>query len=272
MSSNTLRTLRPLVHCITNYVTVNDCANALLAIGASPVMADDRAEVAAITRLAGALVLNIGTLNRRTIQSMHLSLKAAHVANIPIVLDPVGAGASSLRTRTALSLITCRRPTVIRGNLSEIGALLAGGGKTRGVDAAPEDLGVDATSRAEGAAKLLATRTGSIVAITGQTDVVSDGTSVIRIYNGHPLMPTVTGTGCMATAITGAFCATAAAEGSSFLEAAATALVLTGLAGERAARRAQGSGPASFRTAFLDELSLIDDQILEKDGRIDTAH
>ncbi len=271
MSITDVRSHRPLVHCITNYVTVNDCANALLAIGAAPVMADDYAEVADITQLSGALVLNIGTLNARTIRSMLRSGRAARTKGIPVILDPVGAGASALRTRTAQKIIKIVKPSVIRGNLSEIGALLSGNAKTRGVDAAAEDTGSDATRRAEEAGRQLARHTGAIVAITGKTDVVSDGNRIIRIHNGHSLMPTVTGTGCMATAITAAFCSAAQAEGKPLIDAVALALALTGLAGERAALRLPHGGSASFRTAFIDELSLIDDRILEREGRLDTA-
>lgn len=257
-----VRETNPLVHCITNYVTVNDCANALLAVGASPVMADDRAEVAEITSIAQALLLNIGTLNRRTIASMKRAAKTANTQGIPIILDPVGAGASKLRTRTAQSLVRLARPALIRGNASEIAALHAGSGNTRGVDAAEADQGDDAFSRTLATAKALAVQSGAVVAVTGSTDIITDGKRVLTIRNGHPILSRITGSGCMLSCLCAAFCA---ADPKRILEASTAAVAAMGLCGERAAAGTAGAGTAvtetavtgtaTFRTALIDRLS-----------------
>lgn len=252
-----VREKRPLVHCVTNAVTVNDCANALLAVGASPVMADDSGEAAEIAALANAVVLNIGTLNAATIPSMFLAGKSAASLGRPVVLDPVGAGASRLRTETALRLVGEISFAVIRGNASEIKTLCAGSGTTRGVDADERDAsGLEALSAMAGG---LARKTGAVVAVTGPTDVLSDGQRFAAVRNGHPLMSRITGSGCMLSAVIGGFCG---ASPERRFEAVAAALCSLGLAGERAAQRAEGLGTASFRTALIDSLSLMDDATL----------
>ncbi len=256
-----VRDKKPLVHSLTNTVTVNDCANALLAVGASPVMADDIGEAADIAALADAVMINIGTLNARTIQSMLAAGKKAVSLGRPAVLDPVGAGASRLRTETALELIRQIPFSVVRGNVSEIKAVLAGSGTTRGVDADERDLVSDGLDGAVAAARALACRTGAVVAVTGPTDIVSDGSRVFAIHNGHPLLSRITGSGCMLSALTGAFCG--ASPGKVF-EAAAAALCTMGLAGEQAAERTlrESAGTGSFRTYLIDSLSLMDETAL----------
>lgn len=254
-----VREKRPLVHCITNTVTVNDCANALLAVGAAPVMADDSGEAAEIAALANAVVLNIGTLNAVTIPSMFLAGKSAAALGRPVVLDPVGAGASRLRTETALRLVGEIPFAVIRGNASEIKTLCAGSGTTRGVDADERDLdagGLEALSAMAGG---LARKTGAVVAVTGPTDILSDGKRFVAVRNGHPLMSRITGSGCMLSAVIGGFCG---ASPERLFEAVAAALCTLGLAGERAAQRAESLGTGSFRTALIDSLSLMDDAAL----------
>ncbi len=268
--ADSVRATRPLVHCITNYVTVNDCANAILAVGGSPVMADDPREVAEIVAIANALVVNIGTLNSRTIRSMRLACKEAARLGKPIVLDPVGAGASRLRTATAREFAERYPLAAIRGNASEIGALLGEKGRTRGVDAAVEDLpgtGGETASAAETAAKRLSRRTGAVVVSTGAVDTVASGESVIRISNGHPAMASITGSGCMLTAIVGAFCG---ANPKDPFNSVAAAVALMGLAGEVAARDSTQSGArasavararigtGSFRVKLIDALSSAD--------------
>ncbi|HEX3047789.1 MAG TPA: hydroxyethylthiazole kinase [Bacillota bacterium] len=265
-----VREKRPLVHHITNYVTVNDCANVTLACGAAPVMADDIGEVREIVNIASALVINIGTLNQRTIESMLAAGEAANQKGIPVILDPVGAGATSLRTRTALRLIEEFKPTVIRGNISEIKAISGHGGKTRGVDADAGD-SIDAGSL-EPMKKLaleIAAKTGSIIAITGQTDLITDGKRIALIKNGHPLMAQVTGTGCMCTSLIGSFCG--ASE--DFLAATAAAVMVMGLAGELAFESVEnhGLGCGSYRTLIIDAISSMTSAQLRKDGRIDFA-
>jgi hydroxyethylthiazole kinase len=237
-----LRETRPLVHHITNFVVMNDTANVTLLIGASPVMAHAIEEVEEMVSLAGALVLNPGTLQSDWIEAMILAGRCARERGIPVVLDPVGAGATTFRTRTNQRLLEEVRPTIVRGNAGEIGALSGVGGEVRGVDS------VVGLSEPEQAVRHVARQWGGVVAITGVRDLVSDGERLLAVDNGHEWLTTLTGTGCMATAIVGAF---AAAEPDPLL-AAAAGLAGFGLAAERAAR--ETTGPGSFKTAIFDEL------------------
>ncbi len=232
----------PLVHSITNYVVMNNTANALLAIGASPVMAHWVAEMEEMTAIAGALVINIGTLDDQWIEGMIAAGVAASKRGTPIVLDPVGAGATSQRTATALRIIDECKPTIIRGNGSEIMALVDASVKSKGVDSSA------ASSDALGAAKVLAASSGAVVVISGPTDYITDGQRVETISNGNPIMTSVTGMGCTATAMVGAF----AAVNPNPMEAALHAMAVMGIAGQRAAAYSKGSG--SMQLNFLDEL------------------
>lgn len=232
----------PLVHSITNYVVMNNTANALLAIGASPVMAHWVAEMEEMTAIAGALVINIGTLDDQWIEGMIAAGVAASKRGTPIVLDPVGAGATSQRTATALRIIDECKPTIIRGNGSEIMALVDASVKSKGVDSSA------ASSDALGAAKELALGSGAVVVISGPTDYITDGQRVETISNGNPIMTSVTGMGCTATAMVGAF----AAVNPDPMEAAMHAMAVMGIAGQRAAAYSKGSG--SMQLNFLDEL------------------
>jgi hydroxyethylthiazole kinase len=237
-----VRTEKPLVHNITNFVVMNSTANILLAAGASPVMAHAENEVEEMVAFARALVLNIGTLDDAWIASMLKAGKKATELGVPIVLDPVGAGATRLRTEAARRILSETRVTMVRGNASEILALGGGAAKTKGVDATDT---VEAAAERAGA---LAREMGVPVAITGAVDLITDGSRVVRVHNGHPLMGCVTGTGCGATALIGAF----AAVDEDPVSAAATALACYGLAGEQAADGA--AGPGSFLFRFLDAL------------------
>ena len=237
-----VRETRPLVHNITNYVVMNFTANVLLAAGASPVMAHAPNEVEEMVSYAKALVLNIGTLDDAWIASMLKAGKRASALGVPIILDPVGAGATKLRTETAKRILAETKVTLVRGNASEILALGGGAAKTKGVDAADS---VEAAAERAGA---LARELGVPVAITGPVDYVTDGRCVVRVANGHPLMGGVTGTGCGATAIIAAFAGVDADP----VSAAATALAYYGLAGEYAADGA--AGPGTFAVRFLDAL------------------
>lgn len=256
-----VREKRPLVHCITNYVTVNDCANALLAVGAAPVMADDLGEAADIAALAHALVINIGTLNARTVQSMFAAGKKAAELGRPVVLDPVGAGASALRTQTACDLVRALPVAVIRGNVSEIKAVMSGSGTTRGVDADEKDWASGGLDGVIEVTRALARRTGAVVVATGVTDIVSDGSRVLAIRNGHAMMSRITGSGCMLSAVIGAFCGAAPDR---TLDAVSAAVGAMGLAGEQAAARVakECAGTGSFRTYLIDSLSLMDEAAL----------
>ncbi len=237
-----VRAKSPLVHNITNYVAMNNSANALLAIGASPVMAHWTDEMEEMTAIAGALVINIGTLDKEWIEGMFAAGRAANRRGVPIVLDPVGAGATSQRTATALRLIEECGPTVIRGNGSEIMALVNADIKSKGVDSSASSH--DALS----AAKTLAHNTGAVVVISGATDYITDGTTIHTVEGGDPIMTSVTGLGCTSTALVGAFLAVERDA----MVAATSAMAVMSLAGERAASYSKGSG--SMQVNFLDEL------------------
>ena len=246
-----LRHRGPLIHNITNYVTVNDCANMVLACGASPIMADDAAEVEDITTICGGLNINIGTLNSRTITSMLLAGKKANLLGHPVVLDPVGAGASQLRTDTANRLLREVKFTVIRGNISEIKTLASGAGTTKGVDADVADkVAEENLDSAVAFAKTFAARTGAVVAITGAIDIVADAHKAYCIRNGHPMMSSITGTGCQLSALTAAF---VTANPDQPLEAAAAAVCAMGLAGEIAhSRLSPLDGNSTYRNYIID--------------------
>ncbi len=259
----------PLVHFITNYVTVNDCANVMLACGGSPIMADDIAEVEDITSICNALVLNIGTLNQRTIQSMIKAGQKANALSHPVVLDPVGAGASSLRTETTFRLLKEINFSVIRGNSSEMKTVDAGSGTTKGVDADISDL-ITEDTLADSVifAKSLARKTGSIIAITGAIDIVSDANTTYIISNGHPIMSKITGTGCMLTGMIAAYCA---ANPDCMLEATAAAVCVMGLSGELAYQKMtkHQSGTGSFRTYLIDAISQMDASLLKEGQKVE---
>ena len=252
-----IRTEAPLIHNITNYVVMNTTANALLAIGASPVMAHAVEEVEEMATLARAVVLNMGTLSPAWVDAMILAGRVAQRRGIPVVLDPVGSGATRYRTETALRLIAAVRPTIIRANASEIRSLVGAGGGTKGVDSAHRaDQSLDA-------ARELAARAECVVSMSGPVDVIVGGGGGIRVENGHPMMSQVTGMGCTASALTGAF----AAVNSSPLEAAAHAMAVIGIAGEIAGERAEG--PGSFQTLLLDSLYRIEVQEIDRRLRYD---
>jgi len=252
----TLRESRPLVHNITNYVVMNSTANALLCAGASPVMAHALEEVEEMVSLAGALVLNIGTLSPTWVEAMFRAGRRANEQGKPVILDPVGSGATRLRTDTALRLVEELDIRVVRGNASEVLSLGNMGAATRGVDSVHE------VGEASETAADLARKLGTTLVITGETDLVTDGERVLRVANGHPLMGLVTGTGCAATALIGAFLAVEKDPAA----ASAAGLAFFGLAGEKAAERADA--PGSFWTALLDALYRITPEDLDEGAKI----
>lgn len=244
----------PLVHCITNYVTVNDCANILIACGGSPIMSDDISEVEEITSICGGLNINIGTLNKNTIPSMFLAGKKSNELNHPIILDPVGAGASKLRTDTANELLDKIKFTVIRGNISEIKTLALGFGTTKGVDADIADaITEESLDEIINFAKEFSEKTGSIIAITGAIDIVCNDKNAYIIRNGHPMMSKITGSGCMLTAMTAAYLV---ANTENYLEATAASVVAMGVAGELAHKKLEetASGNSNYRNYLIDEI------------------
>lgn len=263
-----VRATTPLVHCITNYVTVNDCANALLACGGSPIMSDEPQDVIDITSICGGLVLNIGTLNMRTIDGMQLAGTTATQLGHTILLDPVGAGASALRTSTAAMLLDSCKVGIIRANMSEVKALVGASATTRGVDVSPDDaVTPENLSASAGYARQLAKTTGAIVAITGAIDIIADGERAFAVYNGTPIMGRVTGTGCMLSCTTAAY---AVANPENTLEAVVAAVSGHGVCGEIATERMQpGDGNGSFRTYFLDALYNLDGETLEARAKVE---
>jgi hydroxyethylthiazole kinase len=240
-----IRAEAPVIHNITNYVVMNTTANALLAIGASPVMAHAEEEVEEMAAIARALVINIGTLSAPWIAAMFKAGAAARRNARPIVLDPVGAGATAFRTGTARKLLADLSPAIVRGNASEIRALALDERSTRGVDSAYE------SEDAAAAADALSARYGCVVTASGAVDLISSGGTTTRVSNGHPMMPRVTGLGCTASALAGAF----AAVNPSAREAAVNAMAVMGIAGEMAAVHAPG--PGTFLVRFLDALYLL---------------
>jgi len=237
-----VREKAPLVHNITNYVVMNVTANALLALGASPIMAHAAGELDELLGIASALVLNIGTLDSCWIESMREAALIAGKRGLPIILDPVGAGASRLRTETALALMRIQRPAILRGNPSEILALAGASCATKGVDSAHR------VEDAEEAARSLANAHDCVVVVSGAVDFLTDGKAVVRISGGTPLMPRITGMGCTSTALVGAF----AAVSDSPLSAAAAGMAVMKVAAEMAAEKA--SGPGTLQMHFLDAL------------------
>lgn len=260
----------PLVHCITNYVTVNDVANMLLACGGSPIMADDEKDAVEITAICNALVINIGTLNERTIATMFKTGKKANELSHPVVLDPVGAGASSLRTDTTFKLLEEVKFSVIRGNISEIKTVSKGSGTTKGVDADVSDAVTEENlNETISFAKDLSQRTGAIIVITGAIDIVADSDKVYIIRNGHPLMSKVSGTGCMLAAVIAAYCA---ANPDNHLDAAAAAVCAMGLCGELAYDKMvkNDAGTSSYRTYLIDAMSKLDAETLKGGMKIES--
>ena len=258
----------PLVHCMTNYVTANDCANVLLACVASPIMADDEREVREITSLCDALVLNLGTPSEKKLNEMLLAGKKAKEMGIPVIFDPVGAGASSFRRSGVKKLLEEVRFSVIKGNVSEIKALVSGFGAEKGVDVSNQDK-LDETNQESllQLAKILWERTGSVIVMTGAKDLVVSGKNAWMVKNGHSMMGRITGSGCMLSALMGAYASVAKGEPE---KAALAALAAEGVCGQKAGQKAEmrQEGIGSFRVYFMDEISRMSGAELEKEKNI----
>lgn len=253
---NRIRTQHPLIHHITNFVVMNDTANATLALGALPVMAHAIEEVAEMVGAAGALVLNPGTLTREWVDSMLIAGKRANELNVPIIYDPVGVGATKLRNDTAKQLLGGLKLAAIRGNSGEVGSLAGMGGVVKGVES------VEGVSDPVQATKNVAARYQTAVTITGKRDILSDGKRVLGVDNGHPLLTTITGSGCMSTTAVAIFCAVE----KDYLVASAAALACYGLAAQNAAR--VSTGPGSFRSALLDALYMLTPEQVAAEAQI----
>ena len=261
-----VRKKTPLVHNITNYVTVNDVANVLLACGGSPIMSDEPRDVEDITSICGGLNINIGTLNKRSIKGMKLAaLKAQELGHVTL-LDPVGAGASRLRTKTAAELMELNRFTVIRGNISEIKALALGSGTTKGVDADIADAVTEENlDDAIRFVKDFAARTGAVVAVTGAIDLVADAHRCFVIRNGRPEMVMITGTGCQLSGMMTAF---VVANPDNALEAAAASVCAMGLAGEIGySHLAEYEGNSTYRNRIIDAIYNMDGKCLDEGAK-----
>jgi hydroxyethylthiazole kinase len=254
-----VRQQKPVVHHLTNWVTIYDCAQVVKTLGASPVMAHAREEVAEMAQIASALVLNIGTLTVDFVEAMKLAAHSANKKGIPVILDVCGAGATALRDRKSLELLNEVRIDVIKGNASEVARISGESVKTRGVDVT--EVSGDLVALAE---KLAAQRKATVI-ITGKVDIATDGRQTHLVKNGHPLMTRVVGTGCMATSVIGAF----AAVESDLSLAAACALACYGVAAEVAAEKA--AGPASFKERLFDCLYNLDRETVDRMQRIETT-
>jgi hydroxyethylthiazole kinase len=254
-----VRNRKPLVHHITNYISINDCANVTLAIGASPIMANDPDEVAEVVSQSAALVINLGTPNTRMLESMLVAGNQANAMGIPVIFDPVGVGFTQARTRTVEQLLLCVRMTAIRGNLAEIQRMSGLFASMRGIDSlATEEDAADSVRQAS-------LEMGCLVAATGATDFISDGRNVCRLANGDPMMSKVTGTGCMTTSLVASCCGAMGAS----LASVAAGVMFMGIAGEmaHAALRAE-EGTGTFRSRLLDSVSNLTSDDVLKQGRV----
>ncbi|KZZ83596.1 hydroxyethylthiazole kinase [Bacillus sp. SJS] len=254
-----VREVNPLVHNITNIVVANFTANGLLALGASPVMADAKQEAAEMAAMAGVLVLNIGTLTERTVESMILAGKSANKHGVPVVLDPVAAGATELRTRSAKQILEEVKVAVVRGNAAEIANAAGQKWAIKGVDSG------EAEGDLEELALHAAKKLNTVVAVTGETDYISDGKQVLKVSNGHSILTKVTGTGCLVTSVVGAFLAVEKNP----VSAAAAALAVYGTAAELAAEKTADQGPGSFQVEFLNQLFLVTEEQVTLRARIE---
>ncbi|SFJ61650.1 MULTISPECIES: hydroxyethylthiazole kinase [unclassified Bacillus (in: firmicutes)] len=255
----TVRERNPLVHNITNVVVTNFTSNGLLALGASPVMAYAKEEVAEMASIAGALVLNMGTLRQEEVEAMLIAGKSANMHNVPIVFDPVGAGATSYRTEVARYIPNEIKLAVIRGNAAEIANVIDEKWEIKGVDAG-EGNG-DVVSVAKHASKQLNT----VIVITGKEDVITDGERTFILRNGHPILTKVTGTGCLLTSVIGAFTAVE----KDYVKAAVAAVTFYGVAAEIAASKTVEQGPGSFQVEFLNQLANVTAEDVEQYGSVE---
>jgi hydroxyethylthiazole kinase len=251
-----IRATIPLIHHITNFVVMNDTANATLAVGASPVMAHAKEEAAELASVADALVLNPGTLEPDWVDAMLMAGLQANETGIPIVYDPVGVGATHFRNETARRFLAQLRVSVIRANAGEIGALAGMGGLVKGVDS------IRGLAEPGKVASDLVRKHGAVIAISGQRDILADGKYVLGVDNGHPMLQTITGSGCMVTTVVAAFCSVE----KDFLTAATAGMAYYGLAAEYAAK--ESKGPGSFRAALLDRLYLLTPEQVDAGIRI----
>lgn len=259
---NEIKSKKPLIHQITNYVTVNDCANVTLAIGASPAMADDENEVEDFVNIASSLLINIGTLNKSMKKSMKKATIKAKELKTPVVLDPVAVGASKYRTRTIKELLKNRKVSVIRGNISEVKSLLNRSKNQNGADASSSDF--ENIENTISLARELAKKEKLVVALTGEIDVISDGKRAVVIENGSKLLQDITGAGCMSTSLVASFCGT---NKEYIFEAAVLGVLTMALCGEIAENLTKNSGLGSFHKELFNQISKIDIRTIKEKGK-----
>ncbi len=268
MIKNNIKNVKPLIHCITNYVTVNDVANILLAANASPVMADSINEVEDINNISNALYINIGTINERTIESIILALTTANKNNIPVVLDPVGIGASKYRNHCIDRILNSGKISVIRANISEIKAIETTCNSTRGVDASEADLINDSNiDSIIDYAKSLSVKLNSVIAISGETDIICSKEKCTLVSNGNQMMTKITGTGCMLTSLIAAH----VASNDDYFSASVSAITQMGIAGEIAKERmTKLDGNSSFKTYLIDAINSLDEKTIKERAKYET--
>lgn len=254
---------KPLVHSITNYVTANDCANVILAIGGSPTMADYSKEAAGITEIASAVVLNMGIINDDMVNAMIASGKKANELGIPVVFDPVGAGVANYRNEVARKILSQIKIDVLRGNISEVKFIGGLKSNNKGVDASESDMNIGIEDEIE-IAKGIAKNLNCTVAITGVTDIISDGERTAILNNGTKMLANVTGTGCMTSALTGTFCG----GGSDYFIAAIAAVISMGISGEISEEKNGSTGLGSFHIGIIDAISKLNSEIIESKAKI----
>lgn len=252
----------PLVHHITNYVTVNDCANATLAIGASPIMTAQIEELEDIISISSALVVNIGTMDK--IEAFLTAPKIANAKNVPVILDPVGAGASKKRNEVIENMLINSKFAVIKGNLSEILSIAGISANTKGVDVSEEDKNTGIMKTSQIAMKLAKTY-NSVIIVTGKDDIVADENNAYKISNGVAYMSKITGTGCMSASILGSFIG----ANEDYLTSSIIAISTMGIAGELAYEKTKNIGSGSFRVSLIDNLSMMNEKIFEKYAKIE---
>ena len=253
----------PLIYQITNYVTVNDCANVTLAIGASPVMADDEAEVEEFVNIASALLINIGTLNKNGKISILKAIKRANEINIPVILDPVGVGATKFRKEFVEEILRNSKVSCIRGNISEIKAIMNLSTNTKGADVSKED--IESLENTVSLANKLAKELNTIVGITGEIDIVSNGNVAVAINNGHHLLPKITGTGCMCTSLVASYCGVSKDK---IFEATVLGVLTMGIAGEIAYEKSANEGLGTFHKEIFNAIDKFDENILNQKANL----
>lgn len=262
-----VRTKKPLVHSITNYITATDCANVILAVGGSPTMADYVKEVEEIASISSAVVLNMGVISEKMVEAMILAGKSANKNNVPVIFDPVGAGVANFRNKSAEKILSEVKVDIIRGNISEIKFICGLRSETKGVDASERDMNMGNDKKVI-VAQELAKKLNCVVAITGVHDIISDGKRNVILSNGHKMLANVTGTGCMSSALCGAF----AGASDDYFIAAICAVLTMSISGEIAYEKSKGIGMGTFHISLIDAISMMNENVIKEKARVTTIN